>query len=72
MYLCDVMTVAVNLSGIPTISIPCGFSSGGLPIGMQIMGNRLSDAKILQVAHAFERETEFHKTKPRINTDKHG
>ena len=72
MYLCDVMTVAVNLSGIPTISIPCGFSSGGLPIGMQIMGNRLSDAKILQVARAFERETEFHKTKPRINTDKHG
>jgi aspartyl-tRNA(Asn)/glutamyl-tRNA(Gln) amidotransferase subunit A len=70
MYLCDVMTVGTNLAGIPTISIPCGFSSRGLPIGMQIIGNRLSDDRILQIARAYERETEFHKKKPRIDTDK--
>jgi aspartyl-tRNA(Asn)/glutamyl-tRNA(Gln) amidotransferase subunit A len=72
MYLCDVMTVGANLAGIPAISIPCGFSSRGLPIGMQIIGNRLSEGRILQVARAFERETEFHKKKPRIDTDECG
>ncbi len=64
MYLSDVFTLSANLAGIPGISIPCGFSCEGLPIGLQIMGNHFSEAAILKVAHAFETATDFHKKSP--------
>jgi len=63
LYMCDVDTVPVNLAGLPAISIPCGFSYG-LPIGMQIIGRAFDEGKILQVAYAIERNTDFHKQKP--------
>jgi aspartyl-tRNA(Asn)/glutamyl-tRNA(Gln) amidotransferase subunit A len=56
MYLCDVYTVATNLAGLPGISIPCGLTGSGLPIGLQIQGRVLDDAAVLQAARVFERE----------------
>jgi aspartyl-tRNA(Asn)/glutamyl-tRNA(Gln) amidotransferase subunit A len=57
-------TVAFNLYGIPTISLPCGFSRSGLPIGMQISGPRLGEGPILALAHAYEQATEWHRRRP--------
>ena len=58
MYLMDVFTVSANLSGLPAISVPCGFT-GGLPIGLQLMGRRFDEATLLRVADAYERDTEW-------------
>ena len=70
MYLADIFTNAANLAGICAISIPCGFAKTNegteLPIGLQIMGNALEEARILQVAHAFEQSTDWHKHRPAL------
>jgi aspartyl-tRNA(Asn)/glutamyl-tRNA(Gln) amidotransferase subunit A len=66
MYLSDIFTLSANLAGIPGMSIPCGFTADGLPIGMQIMGNHFNEEMILRVAYGFEQATEFHKKKPKI------
>ena len=59
MYLSDIYTVSVNLAGLPGISIPVGFSAG-LPVGMQLIGNYFEEAKLLNVAHRFQQETDWH------------
>jgi aspartyl-tRNA(Asn)/glutamyl-tRNA(Gln) amidotransferase subunit A len=64
MYLSDIFTISANLGGIPGISVPCGFSTGGLPIGLQLLGPVFGEADLFQVAHAFEQATEFHRRKP--------
>jgi aspartyl-tRNA(Asn)/glutamyl-tRNA(Gln) amidotransferase subunit A len=64
MYLSDIFTVPVNLAGIPGISLPCGFSSAGLPIGLQIIGKPFDEETILRVAYAFEQQTDYHRRKP--------
>lgn len=64
MYLSDIFTLCANLAGIPGISIPCGFSSGGLPIGLQILGKHFDEGKLFKVAYNFEQATNFHKHKP--------
>lgn len=56
-YLTDICTVPVNIAGLPAISVPCGFDNKGLPIGMQLIGNRFEDAKILNVAYQYEKQT---------------
>lgn len=66
MYLSDVFTLSANLAGIPGISVPCGFSSEGLPIGLQIMGAHFNEGKLLHLAHHFEQATDFHKRKPAL------
>ncbi len=66
MYLSDIFTISVNLSGIPAISIPCGFSKEGLPIGMQIMGRHFDEETILRIAYTFEQNTDYHLQKPKI------
>jgi len=66
MYLSDIYTISVNLAGIPAISIPCGFTKEGLPIGLQIMAKPFNEEMLFKVAHAFEQNTEWHKIKPRI------
>ncbi|MCD6506150.1 Asp-tRNA(Asn)/Glu-tRNA(Gln) amidotransferase subunit GatA [Candidatus Poribacteria bacterium] len=66
MYLSDIFTISANLAGICGISIPCGFSSQGLPIGMQILGKPFDEETILRVAYAFEQNTDYHTLKPRI------
>lgn len=59
MYLTDIATIGANLAGIPAISIPCGFDSNGLPIGLQLSSKALSESLLLNTAFNFERETEF-------------
>jgi len=56
MYLSDIFTIAVNLAGLPAISIPCGFDEKGLPIGLQIIGKAFDEETILNVANALEKE----------------
>jgi aspartyl-tRNA(Asn)/glutamyl-tRNA(Gln) amidotransferase subunit A len=63
LYLSDVDTVPVNLAGVPSISVPCGFSNG-LPIGMQVIGKHFDEAAILRTAFAFEENTDFHTRQP--------
>lgn len=62
-YLADICTVPVNTVGIPGISVPCGFDSNGLPIGMQILGAKFSESKILNVAHKYEIFTNYENNK---------
>lgn len=64
MYLADIYTVAVNLAGIPGISIPCGLDVAGLPIGLQILTPAFSEAKLLRIARMYEARTDWHTKKP--------
>jgi aspartyl-tRNA(Asn)/glutamyl-tRNA(Gln) amidotransferase subunit A len=64
MYLNDVFTLPCNLAGLPGLSIPCGFTRTGLPIGLQILGRPWDEARILRVARAYEREHDFHRRAP--------
>ncbi len=66
MYLSDVFTLSANLSGIPGISIPCGFSKEGLPIGLQLMGNHFDETMLYRAAYHFEKATDFHLKKPQL------
>ena len=59
MYLADICTVSINIAGVPAISIPCSVDNGGMPIGMQLIGNRFDESKILNVAYAFEQKEKF-------------
>jgi len=66
MYLSDIYTISVNLAGIPAISIPCGFTKKGLPVGLQIMAKPYDEEMLFRVAHAFEQNTDWHKIKPKL------
>jgi len=66
MYLSDIFTISVNLAGVPAISIPCGFSSDNLPIGLQIIGRPFEEETILNIAYCYEQSTEWHKRKPPV------
>lgn len=66
MYLVDVYTVLINLAGVPSLAIPCGFSQNNLPIGMQIIGPQFSESLILNVGYQYEQATDWHKQKPAI------
>lgn len=64
MYLSDVDTVPVNLAGLPALSMPCGFDSAGMPIGAQLIGPHFGESVILNAAHAFQLETDYHRQVP--------
>ncbi|MGD9172823.1 MAG: Asp-tRNA(Asn)/Glu-tRNA(Gln) amidotransferase subunit GatA [Desulfobacterales bacterium] len=64
MYLTDIFTLSANLAGIPGMSVPCGFSKKGLPIGVQLLGNHFNEEILLNVAYNFEQATDFHQKKP--------
>jgi aspartyl-tRNA(Asn)/glutamyl-tRNA(Gln) amidotransferase subunit A len=66
MYLADAYTVCVNVAGIPSVAIPCGFDSKKLPIGFQIIGNFFEENKILSVAHQYQQLTDYHLQKPEL------
>jgi len=65
MYMNDILTIPVNLAGVPGISVPCGFSNG-LPLGLQIIGKHFDESTIYRVADAFEKATDHHKQKPQL------
>ena len=66
MYLSDIFTISVNLAGIPGISLPCGFTSTDLPIGLQILGRHFDEETVIRSAFAYEQATEWHKRKPKL------
>ena len=66
MYLSDLMTITVNLAGLPGISLPCGFDQAGMPIGMQLIGNALGEATLFEVASAYESATPWHEKTPEL------
>jgi len=66
MYLSDIYTIPANLAGIPALSVPCGFTGAGLPIGLQLMGRAFEEETILRVAHQYEQKTQFFKKKPNL------
>jgi len=65
MYLSDIYTIAVNLAGLPGMSIPCGFGANGMPVGLQIIGNYFDEARMLNVAHQYQLATDWHSRVPK-------
>lgn len=66
LYLCDIYTIGVNLAGLPGISIPCGFTKSGLPIGVQLIGQPFQEANLLAIAHAYEKAHDWHARHPAL------
>ncbi len=64
MYLSDIFTISCNLAGLPGISLPCGFTKAGLPVGLQILGAPLGEPTVLRAAYSYEQATEWHKRRP--------
>lgn len=66
MYLSDIFTISCNLAGLPGISVPCGFTGEGLPVGLQLLSRQMDEGAILKAAHAYEQATEWHKKRPAL------
>ncbi|MEO8341212.1 MAG: amidase, partial [Nitrospirota bacterium] len=66
MYLSDIFTISANLAGVPAMSLPCGFSRDGLPIGLQLIGRPFEEETLLRAAHAYEQSTQWRAKKPVI------
>ncbi len=69
MYLSDIFTISINLAGLPGISIPCGFTGTGLPIGLQLIGRHFDEEMLIRAAYAYEQSTEWHKRRPALPSD---
>lgn len=67
-YLADIFTLPGSLAGLPGMSIPCGFGEGGMPVGLQLLGNYFQEAKLLNAAHRFQQATDFHLRRPEGST----
>ena len=66
MYLSDIYTISTNLAGLPGLSVPCGFSQSGLPIGLQLIGKAFDEGKLLSIAHDYDREHQFGRQAPTL------
>jgi aspartyl-tRNA(Asn)/glutamyl-tRNA(Gln) amidotransferase subunit A len=66
LYLCDIYTIGVNLAGLPALSLPCGFTPGGLPIGLQLIGQPFREADLLAMANAYEQAHDWHTRHPKL------
>jgi aspartyl-tRNA(Asn)/glutamyl-tRNA(Gln) amidotransferase subunit A len=67
MYLNDVFTIPADMAGVPAVSVPCGFTASGLPIGLQLIGGTLDEATVLRAARAYERATDWHTRRPELD-----
>jgi aspartyl-tRNA(Asn)/glutamyl-tRNA(Gln) amidotransferase subunit A len=63
-YLADIFTLPASLAGLPGMSVPAGFGAGGMPVGLQLIGNYFKEAQLLNVAHRLQQATDFHLRKP--------
>jgi aspartyl-tRNA(Asn)/glutamyl-tRNA(Gln) amidotransferase subunit A len=63
-YLADIFTLPGSLAGLPGMSVPVGFGEGGMPVGMQLLGNYLQESRLLNAAHRFQQATDFHAIRP--------
>ena len=63
-YLADIFTLPASLAGLPGMSVPAGFGQGGLPVGLQLIGNYFDEGRLLHAAHAFQQATDFHARAP--------
>ena len=66
-YLADIFTLPASLAGLPGMSLPVGFGEGGMPVGLQLIGNYLQESPLLNVAHQYQLGTDFHLQRPRDN-----
>jgi aspartyl-tRNA(Asn)/glutamyl-tRNA(Gln) amidotransferase subunit A len=66
MYLNDVFTIPADMAGVPAVSVPCGFTAAGLPIGLQLIGRTLDEATVLRAAYAYEQATDWHRQRPEL------
>jgi aspartyl-tRNA(Asn)/glutamyl-tRNA(Gln) amidotransferase subunit A len=66
MYMADIYTVAINLAGLPAVSLPCGFAENGMPIGMQFIGDSFAEPKLITMSSAYQAMTDYHKARPAI------
>src|SRR6185436_18386993 len=66
MYMNDVYTIPASMTGLPAVSVPCGFNAGGLPIGLQLIGRALDEPTLLRAAHAYEQATPWHAKRPSL------
>ena len=64
MYMADIYTVSVNLSGLPAVALPCGFGSNGMPVGMQLIGRAFSEDVLIRAAEGYQNNTDHHKQSP--------
>jgi aspartyl-tRNA(Asn)/glutamyl-tRNA(Gln) amidotransferase subunit A len=72
MYLSDIFTISCNLAGLPGLSVPCGFTSGGLPIGLQVIGRPFDEETVFAVGHAYEQSTDWHTRAPALDQGPRG
>ncbi|MEG0719397.1 MAG: amidase, partial [Comamonas sp.] len=63
-YLADIFTLPASLAGLPGLSLPAGFGDGGMPVGLQLIGNYFAEGKLLNAAHRFQQATDFHLQRP--------
>ena len=63
-YLADIFTLPASLAGLPGMSVPAGFGAGGMPVGLQLIGNYFQEGALLQAAHAFQQATDWHSRAP--------
>ncbi len=66
MYLSDILTISVNLAGVPALSLPCGFTAGGLPVGMQLIAKPFGEEMLFRAGACYERETQWHTKEPKL------
>ena len=66
LYLCDIYTIGVNLAGLPALSLPCGFTPAGLPIGLQLIGQPFRESELLAMAHTYEQAHDWHRRHPAL------
>lgn len=66
MYLGDIYTVMINIAGLPSLALPCGFDKDNMPVGMQLIGKPFDERTVLSAGYAFQSVTDFHKKKPNL------